>query len=145
MLANRDVWAGLIFIVFGVAAAVIARGYPLGSAARMGPGYFPTALGILLIVLGAAIVVRGLRTREHLWPSWNFRSAGWILVSVLVFAAAIRPLGLVIAAAATLAVACLATRRYPVREAGAVVVALVLVAALLFVEALGLPLRLWPA
>jgi hypothetical protein len=144
VLVNRDLWAGVIFIAFGLAGAVIARGYPLGSAARMGPGYFPTALGILLIILGLAIVVRGLRNRGQLWPSWDLRSAIWILLAVCVFAAAIRPLGLVIAAVATLAVACLATRRYPWREAGAVVVALVLGSALLFVQALGLPLQLWP-
>ena len=145
MLVNRDLWAGVIFIAFGLAGAVIARGYPLGSAARMGPGYFPTALGILLIILGAAIVVRGLRMRRHLWPAWDLRSAGWILLAVCVFAAAIRPLGLVMAAAATLAIACIASRRYPVREAAAVVVTLVLLSGLLFVQTLGLPLRLWPA
>ena len=144
MLVNRDLWAGVIFIAFGVAGAVIARGYPLGTAARMGPGYFPTVLGILLIVLGVAIVARGLRNRRQLWPSWDVRSALGVLSAVCVFAAAIRPLGLVIAAAATLAVACLASRRYPLREAAAVVGALVLVSALLFVQALGLPLHLWP-
>ena len=49
--------SGLIFVAFGVAAIVLGSAYPLGTAARMGPGYFPRILGIgLLIVLGAALV-----------------------------------------------------------------------------------------
>ena len=48
----KDFWAGVLFVAFGTAAIVIAPSYPLGTAARMGPGYFPRMLGILLIVLG---------------------------------------------------------------------------------------------
>src|SRR5713226_8433114 len=44
----RDFYAGLIFLLFGALAAYIARDYPIGSAVRMGPGYFPYLLGILL-------------------------------------------------------------------------------------------------
>ena len=50
----KDFWAGVMFFAFGVAAIVIGTAYPVGTAARMGPGYFPRILGILLIVLGAA-------------------------------------------------------------------------------------------
>ena len=49
----KDFWAGVLFASFGAAALVIAQSYPLGSAARMGPGYFPRMLGFLL--LGARV------------------------------------------------------------------------------------------
>ena len=49
----KDLVAGLMFIAVGIAAIVIASNYTLGTAARMGPGYFPRILGILMIVLGA--------------------------------------------------------------------------------------------
>ena len=39
----KDFWAGLVYIAFGVAAILIALKYPVGSAGRMGPGYFPRA------------------------------------------------------------------------------------------------------
>ena len=48
----KDFFAGLLFIAFGIAAIVIGSNYALGTAARMGPGYFPRILGILLIALG---------------------------------------------------------------------------------------------
>ena len=48
----KDFYAGVLFMSFGLAALVIARSYPLGTAARMGPGYFPRVLGILLLGIG---------------------------------------------------------------------------------------------
>ncbi|MCC6870733.1 MAG: tripartite tricarboxylate transporter TctB family protein, partial [Burkholderiales bacterium] len=49
----KDFWAGILFIALGIFAITVGSNYTLGSAARMGPGYFPRILGILLIVLGA--------------------------------------------------------------------------------------------
>jgi putative tricarboxylic transport membrane protein len=55
----RDFWAGALFVAFGMAAVILGSRYNLGTAARMGPGYFPRILGILLIALGAIISARG--------------------------------------------------------------------------------------
>ncbi|MGP1664418.1 MAG: tripartite tricarboxylate transporter TctB family protein, partial [Rhodanobacter sp.] len=55
---GTDFWAGLIFIGFGLGFVLTASNYSMGSAARMGPGYFPTVLGGLLALLGGGIVVR---------------------------------------------------------------------------------------
>ena len=41
----KDFFAGLVFLGFGAGAIVIARGYPMGNAMRMGPGYFPAWKG----------------------------------------------------------------------------------------------------
>ena len=54
----KDFYAGLLFIAFGIAAIVIGSNYALGTAARMGPGYFPRILGILLVTLGAILALR---------------------------------------------------------------------------------------
>jgi hypothetical protein len=51
----KDFWSGLLFIGIGAAAIVLGSKYTIGSAARMGPGSFPRALGILLIVLGSIL------------------------------------------------------------------------------------------
>ncbi len=61
MRSPKDLVAGLLFIAVGIAAIAIAANYTLGTAARMGPGYFPRILGILLIVLGAILALRSLR------------------------------------------------------------------------------------
>ena len=55
---EKDFWAGLMFIAFGVGFAIIARNYQMGTAVRMGPAYFPTVLGGILAVLGLIVFVR---------------------------------------------------------------------------------------
>jgi hypothetical protein len=60
---QKDFWAGLMFLAFGLAFAIIARNYQMGTAVRMGPAYFPTVLGGLLAVLGAVILVRGFASK----------------------------------------------------------------------------------
>ena len=59
----KDLISGLMFIVIGIGAIAIASNYTLGTAARMGPGYFPRILGILMIALGAILALRSLRLR----------------------------------------------------------------------------------
>lgn len=52
---KKDYYAGALMVVIGVAAAYAATGYHLGTLARMGPGFFPFALGVLLALVGIAI------------------------------------------------------------------------------------------
>jgi hypothetical protein len=55
---QKDFWAGLMFLAFGLAFALVARNYQMGTAVRMGPAYFPTVLGALMAVLGAIVLAR---------------------------------------------------------------------------------------
>src|SRR5882672_8386218 len=64
ILNSKDFWGGLSLIAIGVAAMVIGRDYPFGSALRMGPGYFPNVLGALLTLFGLYLVVQGVRASE---------------------------------------------------------------------------------
>ena len=59
-MRNQDVYAGLLFIGFGAAALILGRGYPIGTLARMGPGFFPTMLGVILLSLGLLATLRPL-------------------------------------------------------------------------------------
>jgi len=56
---NRDFWAGLMFFGIGSVAMLIARDYRYGTAVRMGPGYYPTLLGGVLVALGVLIMIKG--------------------------------------------------------------------------------------
>ena len=67
---NKDIWSGLMLIVIGAAAILVARNYPFGTALRMGPGFFPVMLGGLLIVFGLTILAIGLRQGESMAGSW---------------------------------------------------------------------------
>ena len=50
--SQKDFFSGLMFMGVGVAFAWGASSYTIGNGARMGPGYFPLALGVLLAILG---------------------------------------------------------------------------------------------
>lgn len=58
--SQKDFFAGLMFLAVGVAFAWGATNYSIGTGARMGPGYFPLLLGVLLSVLGAVIALKAL-------------------------------------------------------------------------------------
>jgi vacuolar-type H+-ATPase subunit I/STV1 len=140
----KDFYAGLLFVAFGVFAIVIARNYPLGSAARMGPGYFPRLLGILLIVLGAALSLTALRGRGPALPGWKWRPVSIVLLSVVAFGLALTHAGLVLSTIGLIAVASTASREFRFRES---LLSGVLLAALsvgVFVIGLKLQLPIWP-
>src|SRR4051794_29336616 len=70
----KDFWAGAMFIAFGgFAVGWSLTHYQMGTAVRMGPGYFPTMLGGLLVVLGLAVLLFSLATEGEGVPKFHFR------------------------------------------------------------------------
>ena len=105
--SQKDFFSGLMFMGVGAAFAFGASGYTIGNGARMGPGYFPLALGILLAILGGAITFKALvvetidgdKVGKFAWKPLFF-----IIAANLVFGACIgglpiiglKPLGLIV-------------------------------------------------
>ncbi len=141
---SRDFYAGLVFILFGVLAAAGSRNYPLGTAARMGPGYFPHLVGWVLTLLGLAIGVRALWLRGEAIKPWAFRPLLLVLGSVVAFALLVNTLGLVLAILALLVIACLGGGEFRAPEVGILFLLLAALSVGLFVYGLGLPFALWP-
>jgi hypothetical protein len=86
--SQKDFWSGVMFILAGVGFAWGATNYNFGSAARPGPGYFPFGLGILLAVLGAAIMLKALTVPTKDGDpigSFAWRPLGLIVAAVVVF------------------------------------------------------------
>jgi hypothetical protein len=80
---GKDFWAGLMFIGFGLGFMIVANNYAMGTAVRMGPAYFPTVLGGMLAVLGAAIFFRAFVSKiPHPLGVFPFRL--WFVVGGLV-------------------------------------------------------------
>lgn len=140
----KDFLAGLIFAAFGIAAVVIGSDYPLGTAARMGPGYFPRVLGILLIVLGGALSLRALRVPGPPLPGWKWRPVLIVLLSVVVFGLVLTRVGLVLSTIGLIFAASAASREFRAREALVSGILLAALAAGVFVVGLKLVLPLWP-
>lgn len=140
----KDFWAGILFIAFGLAAVIIARDYAMGTAGRMGPGYFPRGLGSILIILGLVLSVRALRLRGAKIQFGSFKPLLIVLGSVLVFGLAAPKLGLIVATILLIVISSAASHEFRWKEA--VISSLILAAFTLaaFVYGLKLQLPTWP-
>jgi hypothetical protein len=141
---SKDFYSGLIFILFGLFVVVVARSYPMGTALRMGPGYFPTLLGAILALLGLVIAVRGLWISGEVLKRGAFRPLLLVLGAVLAFAFLIESLGLVLATLVLVVTSSLAGEEFRLHEVAVLCLALTALAVGLFVYGLGLPFKVWP-
>lgn len=138
--APRELASGLAFMAFGALFAGIALTYDLGTALRMGPGFFPLLLGGALILLGAAIVVEGLlRAEAEAVGEIPWRAIFLIAASVLIFGLTVRRLGLAPATFAATLLAAFSSRRTGWIAAFVMAAGLTAVCLVIFVELLGLP------
>jgi len=140
----KDFYAGLVFIAFGIAALVIGSNYNLGTAARMGPGYFPRILGILLILLGAALSLRALRLQGSPIAAWKWRPTLVVLGSVVIFGLIVTTVGLVLSTILLIVMASAASHEFRPREAAISAVILAAVCVGIFVIGLKLQIGIWP-
>jgi len=151
---SKDFWAGALFGVLGLAFAWGALSYQVGSSARMGPGYFPLLLGLMLAALGGVIMLRAIRrpdAQERINP-WAWRPLVAIIAANLLFGVALGGLpalglpvlGLMVGIYLLTFVACLAGERFSAREAALLSTALAVLSYAAFVWLLNLQLVVWP-
>jgi Tripartite tricarboxylate transporter TctB family len=139
----RDFWAGAIYLALAIVAIWIGRNYHQGTSERMGPGYFPTALGSVLALFGVVSIGRSfIRPGEAIAPlAW--RPLVLVLGATVLFGLLLDRLGLLIALPCLLVVSAMASR-YSRLDATSVAAMIGLVAfcALVFVKGLGVPMPL---
>lgn len=140
----KDFYSGLMFAAFGLAAVVIGRDYPMGTSVRMGPGYFPTILGALLMLLGGILVVRGwIRSGEPL-GGVALRAMALVLGAIAFFAGLVNVIGLAAAVAGVAVISSLANPSVRPLELATLVVILIALAVGVFAYGLSLPFKIWP-
>ena len=138
-LDSKDFWAGIVLIAIGTAAVIIARGYPLGTMLRMGPGYFPILLGGLLALFGMHLLVKGLRSAERIEAGWSLRALIVLPLSLALFGFLMDRAGLVPALAVLVLGSAAAGREFKPVEVVLLAAFLIAFAVAVFVWALGLP------
>lgn len=142
---TSDFVAGLLLVAVGAGTIVVARDYALGTAFRMGPGYFPALLGGVLALLGAAISLRALWIDEgNRVGRVSWRPLALVLGGVLGFSAVLGALGLALASLLALTVSALASHDVRHWEVPALSLGLSLFSLVVFVYGLGLPIKVWP-
>ena len=139
----KDIVAGLAFVAFGLAFALLSIGYGIGTTVRMGAGYFPLVLGGALVLLGGLIVARGfLGGEEGAVGFIPWRAVALILGAIVLFGFTVRGLGLIPSTFVTALMSAFASRRAGVLAAIAIAVGLTVLSVLIFVIALSLRLPL---
>ncbi|HZR01935.1 MAG TPA: tripartite tricarboxylate transporter TctB family protein [Burkholderiales bacterium] len=139
-----DFLAGLMFIAFGLLALYLSRDYPMGTASRMGPGYFPTILGLLMCLLGSGVLLRGLVVREQPPRNFAFFPALLVLSAIALFAFTVERFGIVVAVALVVGLSSLASGSTRWYEALLLAVVMVALAVGLFTYGLDLPFKILP-
>lgn len=146
MRITKDFLSGALFAAIGVFAFVIAQNYRMGTAMQMGPGYFPTVLSALIVVLGGVIMVTAAMRpdRSEVVATWEVRPLVAVAASILAFALLIRSWGLVASIAASVIVARIGARDHGIIEIAALIVVISAGAIAIFSYGLHLSLRIWP-
>ncbi len=140
----KDFWSGALFIAIGVGTIVVSARYALGTAARMGPGYFPRILGLLLIAIGIVLAVRATRTAGGSVPRVHWRPLLIVLGSVVLFGAIVHIVGVALSTVMLIVVASAASREFRPRESLIAGIVLAALAVGVFVIGLQLQLPIWP-
>jgi len=142
----KNFWSGIMFLVSGLFFAIWAEShYQMGSAVRMGPGYFPVVLGYLLAVLGAIVLVTSFGVRGPKVPEFHLRPVVFITIATILYGYLMKPLGLILATAALVYVSAYGGHEFKWREGTILFVVLALFSWLVFVKGLTLPFPIWPA
>jgi hypothetical protein len=140
---NKDFLSGLMFIVIGLGSIFVARDYPIGSALRMGPGYFPVALGGILFLMGLYVMVQGLARKEKVEGNWSSRALILLPIATVAFGFLLEHVGFVPALAALLFLSALSGNEFNLREVLALTVVLTAACAAVFLYGLDMPYPLF--
>lgn len=140
----KDFWAGVLFVCLGAGTVLIGSAYKLGTAAEMGPGYFPRVLGILLIVLGSLVCLFGLKQDGEPIKKWHWRPTVIVLGSLILFGFIVSHLGVVLSTLLLIFVSSMASKEFRFKESLILGVFLAILVVSVFIIGLKLQLPIWP-
>ncbi len=154
--SQKDFWAGMMYMVVGVAFAVGAKNYTIGSGARMGPGYFPLILGILLALIGAGVAFKGLTSGPKDGDpigKWAWKQVFFVLLANFAFGLllvgipswGIPAMGLIVAIYGLVFIASLAGSEFNAKSVFVLATILAVGSYIAFVWALNLQFPVWPS
>jgi hypothetical protein len=156
LASQKDFLSGLMFTLVGITFAIGATNFTVGNAARMGPGYFPLLLGIVLTGLGILVTIQSFKstaTDGDPVGSLAWRPLGFIIGANLAFgvllvgvpALGIPAFGLIIATYALVIIAGYARPNCSLKESVILATILAVGSYGAFVYALNLQFPVWPA
>lgn len=153
--SQKDFFSGLMFTAIGAAFAYGATSYNIGTGGRMGPGYFPLLLGVILAILGAVVMFKALVVETASGDKvgqWAWKPLGFIIGANLLFgillgglpSVGLPPMGLIAAIFGMTIVSSLAGDDFRLKEVIILSVVLSIGSYLAFVVLLKLQFPVWP-
>lgn len=140
---TRDIIGGLGLAAIGLFAVIYGQRYEFGDLNRMGPGYFPVALGALLAVLGVLIALPAFfRRGEPITVAW--KTFALVMASIVAFAFTLKLLGVVLSTALAVIVASMADNGSTWKGRLMTAAGIALITWLVFKFGLGMVLPTWP-
>ncbi|HYD59951.1 MAG TPA: tripartite tricarboxylate transporter TctB family protein [Noviherbaspirillum sp.] len=142
----KDFWAGLLCAAFGLFFAVVGSQYRFGTAAKMGPGYFPTVLGCVVVVLGLLVTLTSMspKAAQERVPAFAWKPLVLVLGAVALFGLLLNQLGLVLCIVMLVCVSSMASHEFTWKGTILNATALLVLCMTVFVWALQLQFPLWP-
>ncbi len=140
---SKDLLTGVLLMAVALFFAAIASDYDVGSARRMGPGFFPLLLAGLLFVLGLVLAIQAALRGGPRPEGWSWRGLILIVTPPILFGVFIRDIGLVITLIVAVGLCAFASRKARGRPVLLLAGGLTLFCVAVFVFGLGLPLPLW--
>jgi len=138
--SEKEFWAGLIYIFFGASAIIVGRDYPMGTAFRMGPAYFPTILGGLLVLIGVVAVIRSFVVAGAPIGRFAIRGLLFVSVSIFLFGFLVRGLGLAVALPVLVIVSAYASTKFRWGPMLIIAIGVTVFCVVVFLKGLGIPL-----
>ena len=142
---STDLLTGILFLALGGFAMIYGSRYALGTAARMGPGYYPLLASSGLVLIGVVLVARSFLATADEIGVIDIRPLVLVLAGTLAFGLLVDRSGFVLAGVVLVVASRLADRDVRVVETIILALALVVLTLAIFRYGLGMPLRLWPA
>jgi hypothetical protein len=145
--SQKDVAAGLIYVLIGAAFALGALNYRLGDPARMGPGWFPFWIGILLVIVGLFTAFTGIQpaAAEDRIKRPELRTLAWVIGAVVLFGVLLQPFGLVASLFVLVMVSGFASHEFGWGSTMLLAVALIAFSVGVFIYGINLQIPLWPS
>src|SRR5258706_1897708 len=140
----KDTAAGLFFLIIGIAGYWFVREMPMGAAVRMGPGYIPKVLSVILMGFGVFLALRSLVLQGEKLEGWKLKPLIIISAAILLFGMLIDSQGLVIASIALMIGSTVGGREMFWRETIIFTVLMTIGSAIVFHVLLGLPMTILP-
>jgi len=140
---STDIISGLFLTALGLFFVIYAQRYNMGTLNRMGPAYFPVALGAVMAVLGLLITIPAW-SRAGTGPDVDWKTLFIVICSVVLFGVTLQTLGVVFATMTTLVVASLADNDITWRERAILIVTVPPIIYFIFIFGLGMTVPVWP-